>query len=415
MERSDYKNIFKTLGPGILFASTCIGVSHLVQSTRAGADFSFALLWAVIIANILKYPFFEFAARYTSATGVSILDGYNRKGKWILWLYIIITLPSMFTVSAAVTFVTAGLLENLLNVGYSTEVWTVLVLVVCLVILMIGKYKVLDSLLKVVGLVLVISTLVAFFSALANGPVGGEVTFKGPGIWSSGGIIFLVALMGWMPTAVDISAWTSLWAEARIKQTGYRPKLKESLFDFNLGYWTSAVLAICFLALGALVIYNTGTEIANNSADFASQIVGMYTNSIGKWSFWIISIAAFSTMFSTTITVLDGYGRAMARSLQLVLKQGTERRTNYILLIFIISGGTFMIVYQFLNDLKSLVDFATILSFVIAPLAAILNYIIIFSEEVKEEFRPKKGMKILAIAGIVFLFAFTILFFIVWW
>lgn len=415
MEKTDYRNLLKTLGPGILFASTCIGVSHLVQSTRAGADFSFALLWAIIIANILKYPFFEFAARYTSATGVSILDGYNKKGKWILWLYILITIPSMFTVSAAVTFVTAGLLENLLGFGVTTAVWTLILLIICLGILMMGKYKVLDGLLKVIGVVLVITTLVAFFSALANGPVGGEVVFNTEAIWTSSGIIFLVALMGWMPTAVDISAWTSLWAEERIKQTGYRPKLKESLFDFNLGYWTSAILAICFLTLGALVIYNTKTELANNSAAFAGQIVGMYTNTIGKWSFWIISVAAFSTMFSTTITVLDGYGRAMARSLQLVMKQGTEKRTNYIILLFIIAFGTFIIVYQFLNDLKALVDLATILSFVIAPLAAILNYIVIFSDEVGKDYRPGKGIKILAITGVIFLFAFTVLFFIVWW
>ena len=34
------------LGPGILFASTAIGVSHSVQSTRAGAIAGFGLLWA---------------------------------------------------------------------------------------------------------------------------------------------------------------------------------------------------------------------------------------------------------------------------------------------------------------------------------------------------------------------------------
>ena len=34
-----HENILKTLGPGILFASTAIGVSHLVQSTKAGALF----------------------------------------------------------------------------------------------------------------------------------------------------------------------------------------------------------------------------------------------------------------------------------------------------------------------------------------------------------------------------------------
>ena len=38
----------KRLGPGLLFAGAAIGVSHLVQSTRAGADFGFGLLWALL-------------------------------------------------------------------------------------------------------------------------------------------------------------------------------------------------------------------------------------------------------------------------------------------------------------------------------------------------------------------------------
>ena len=51
----------KKLGPGLLFAGAAIGVSHLVQSTRAGADFGFGLLWALVISIILKYPFFNMA------------------------------------------------------------------------------------------------------------------------------------------------------------------------------------------------------------------------------------------------------------------------------------------------------------------------------------------------------------------
>ena len=61
-------NLLKTLGPGILFASTAIGVSHLVQSTRAGADYSFGLLIAIVLANVLKYPFFEYGSRYANDT-----------------------------------------------------------------------------------------------------------------------------------------------------------------------------------------------------------------------------------------------------------------------------------------------------------------------------------------------------------
>ena len=59
MSNTKFQHFLKTVGPGILFASTAIGVSHLVQSTRAGANFGFALLPFILAANIFKYPFFE--------------------------------------------------------------------------------------------------------------------------------------------------------------------------------------------------------------------------------------------------------------------------------------------------------------------------------------------------------------------
>lgn len=54
------KSLLSLLGPGLLFAGAAIGVSHLVQSTRAGADFGFGLLWALLLVHIFKYPFFQF-------------------------------------------------------------------------------------------------------------------------------------------------------------------------------------------------------------------------------------------------------------------------------------------------------------------------------------------------------------------
>ena len=63
MASQKVQNLLKTLGPGILFASTAIGVSHLVQSTRAGAVYGFELLGFIMLANLFKYPFFEYASR----------------------------------------------------------------------------------------------------------------------------------------------------------------------------------------------------------------------------------------------------------------------------------------------------------------------------------------------------------------
>ena len=76
----------RKLGPGLLFAGAAIGVSHLVQSTRAGADYGWGLLWALLLVNLFKYPFFQFGPRYALATGGSLLDGYYKLGKIFLWL-----------------------------------------------------------------------------------------------------------------------------------------------------------------------------------------------------------------------------------------------------------------------------------------------------------------------------------------
>lgn len=405
---SSSRNFVKALGPGIIFAGMCIGVSHLVQSTRAGADYGFALLGAVMVANVLKYPFFEFSSRYTGATGESILNGYAKVGKWILWVYGLLTIFTMFIVSAAVTFVAAGLLSNLMGFELPTDVWAIIVLVVCAILLLSGKYGTLDGLLKAVSIVLLISTLIAFVAAIINGRPEPVSDFVPKELMGTQGLIFLVALMGWMPTAVDMSTWTGLWAEERVKQTGYKPSLKETLLDFNIGYVITIILAIVFLTLGALVVYGSGTELSNSSPVFAGQLIGMYTQSIGEWSYFIIAIAAFSTMFSTTITVLDGYGRAMTRIYQLLSGKTTF---IYPFLIIIMALGAYFVISQYLNNLKSLVDLATVVSFVIAPLAAYLNYRVIFSEEVPEDKRPSKQLKNLAIAGLVFLSAFTLIYF----
>ena len=63
-----------------MFAGAAIGVSHLVQSTRAGADFGFGLIWALLLINLIKYPFFAFGVYYTSRTGQDLLTAFNKNG-----------------------------------------------------------------------------------------------------------------------------------------------------------------------------------------------------------------------------------------------------------------------------------------------------------------------------------------------
>ena len=406
---------FKTFGPGILFASTAIGVSHLVQSTRAGAEFGFALMAFVILANLLKYPFFEYSSRYANVTGTSIIDGYKRLGRHALVLYFLIITASMFFVTAAVGFVTAGFLENLFQIEF-LGIWTIVILfAVCTAILSIGKYSALDGLIKIIGSVLVVSTVLAFSIAIINGPNEIPSEFEPPEIWNYAGIFFLIALMGWMPMPIDISSWHSLWTLERIKQTNFKPKLKETLLDFNIGYVITAVLAIFFVTLGAYIFFGTSEELPNNNSLFANKVVTLYTETIGSWSYLIIAASAFSVMFGTIIAVFDGYSRTLRRTVELLFLKDIEKqrpyaKTPYILFICIIAIGSLVVIFQFEDKLKELVDFATTVSFLVAPIIAIFNFKLVSGKYLEKQSQPPIWLKILSYIGIIFLIGFAIFF-----
>ena len=405
----------KTAGPGVLFASTAIGVSHLIQSTRAGADFGLLILGFVIVVTLLKYPFFEYGSRYANSTQTSIIDGYKKLGKPALWLYFFLTIGSMFFVTGAVGFVAAGFFENLFGIDFLGE-WTLIILfAICVSILAIGKYSVLDSLIKIIVIVLVISTVSAFLLALYNGPIEPVEGFVPKELLDVSSIFFLLALMGWMPIAVDLSSWNSLWTLERMKQTNYKPKLKETLFEFRLAYLITGILAIMFVTLGSLTFFGSGEELPNNNADFAHKVVTLYTQTIGDWSYIIIAASAFTVMFGTIIAVLDGYSRSLQRTVELIFtkkeeKISTKFRTFYVIFLFVISIGALLIIFQFENDLKTLVDFATILSFLIAPVIAIFNFRLVTGKHLEKEHQPSMLLKILSFAGIVFLSGFAIVF-----
>lgn len=391
----------KKLGPGLLFAGAAIGVSHLVQSTRAGADYGMGLIWALLLIHIIKYPFFQFGPRYAAATGESLLEGYRRLGKGVLVFYFILNLLTMFTIQTAVTIVTAGIATYIFGIDLDIKIWSVIITFICAGILILGNYKILDNLMKVIIITLTISTLaavsIAFFDTSNHIDVS-QVIPK-----DSLGIAFLIAFMGWMPAPLDISIWHSLWSLEKSKEGGMN--VKSAIFDFNIGYAGTVLVGICFISLGALVMFNTGTTFSTSGSAFAKQLIDMYTAHLGEGAFIVIGIAAFTTMFSTTLTTLDASPRSMAKTTELLT--GKNLKYSYLLWVIILIAGTCSILLFLSSEMGQLVQIATILSFLTAPFFAIANYLVINSSAVPEDLRPKKPIRVLSLFSILLLIAFS--------
>lgn len=406
--------LFSLLGPGIIWAATSIGVSHIVQSTRAGADFGYALLGIVLLAHVVKYPFFLFGPKYAGLTGKSLLDGYKSVGNWAFYLFLFLTFVTMFFVQAGVTIVTAALAVNLFGTVLSLAQWAALILVLVCAVLLIGHYRMLNNMLKWMMLVLVICSVIAWFAVV--GKVGLSPADNAPviSLTSTASIAFIVALVGWMPTAIEVSVWHSLWTLSRVEKPGVKAANNATL-DFNIGYGTSLMLALIFLSLGAMLMFGQGIGFANSAAAFAGQLVGIYTQALGDWSWLLMAIVTFVALFSTTFAVADGFPQVWGRASQLLRNSEGESKSGkgYVVSLLLLAFGSWWIIKDFAADIKGLLDFVTTVSFVSAPIYAWLNYKVITSDEVAEEHKSTGWFKHYTHACLVLLTGFSGFF--LWW
>lgn len=271
-------------------------------------------------------------------------------------------------------------------------------------ILLLGKYRFLDKLSKVVMIALTLSTVAAVIIAALKGNAAMTADFIEPSPWNLASLAFIVALMGWMPAPIEISAINSMWVIAKKRFTTI--SYKDGLFDFNVGYIGTALLALVFLALGAIVQYGSGEPVEAAGVKYIAQLINMYAFAIGDWARLLIALIAFMCMFGTTITVIDGYSRADAEALRLLSKNKQSSPTKLNLWMTFSAGMGILIINFFMSDVATMLTFAMICSFVSTPIFAYLNLSLVL----KGENRVKGGLFWLSIIGLIYLTGFTLLF-----
>jgi Mn2+/Fe2+ NRAMP family transporter len=397
-------SFWASFGPGVLFAGAAIGTSHLVQSTRAGAVFGLGLLGIVILANILKYPAFRFGPQYAAATGRSLIEGYYDIGHWIVALYLLIEVAVMAIVLAATAIVTAGILLAVTGLAVDARHAAIGLLILGVVTLGIGGFRLLDGLTKIFVLILTLTTLAATVLSLPRIEWEfAQVVFPISDLQTFG---FVIALMGFMPSAMDLSVLQSLWSVAKQRVSGAKPSMRNAIADFNIGYLGSATLAICFLLMGAGVMHPSGEVPEASAAAFAEQVIALYTTNLGSWAGTIVGVSALFVMFTTLITILDGFPRLLATGVE-VLRAGSSRNVPKVdrsPLLYAITGllaiAAAGVLLWLMGSFKGFIDFVTITAFIVGPITALLNHIAITSPAVPSEHQPSTLMRRWSMLGI---------------
>ncbi len=348
LPKTTHAGLAKHFGPGMILMMTGIGTSHLVTAPVAGGRFEYALLWCIPIAYVFKYYGFEMAFRFTHATGRSMLDAYATAWrKWPLW-YVLITTLLQCAIGQAGRLVAASLVvfyfsSEYLGLSVPLPVYGFLLAIASVVIILVGRYAVLELVTKVFAGMLVVSTVAVYMVEPAPfSAMGHFFLVETPqGSW-----LIVAAFLGLLPTGIDVSLQASEWGKAKrvgmgrvreqLERTGsaaafdpFTSKKEDltvntsalpaqtleycrrwfaiGLWDFRVGHIISFILACVFLLLAAVWIYPSPVE--GNAV--IGEIAGIFPQRDAPWMTLVFLIGAFAATFSTAFNYFDGWPRVV--------------------------------------------------------------------------------------------------------
>jgi Mn2+/Fe2+ NRAMP family transporter len=397
------------LGPGLMLAAAAVGVSHLVQSTRAGADFGLSFVWLVILISFLKYPAFRFAVDYASLTNHSLVYAYSRLGRLPMYWLLVGFIVDMFIATSAVALVTAGLLISVFNLSFSGPHVAIAVTLLSALILLNGKYAKAEKIVKL--LVFSFSVLAVIAMVLALPRLGSDGRDLFAVITPSQSLaVFVIAIAGWMPMPMTGSIFLSMWAREKKSLGGDLVNHQTAIADLRFGWILTVVLAISFMIMGTAILFQVDRVVPTNAGAFATELLSIFTSIIGDWTYPVIAAAAIAVMWSTVLALMDVLPRVTSRLVDCMTGRAEQATTKYSTLLLVQVVGVVLILLLLLSSFGAFINFATSAGFITAPALAYYNYRAVQSAAVAGQYKPSNVLVVWHWVGFAALAVFAVAF-----
>ena len=401
-------NMLKILGPGIIFASLCIGETHLALLAYSGALYGHAFLWMVIMVHLVYYPNYEYGPRYAVATGETLIDGYAKikLGKFLLWVFVLL----MFVTPPMIMSSLLGLTGSVLYAAFpkvSFTIWCILTYIITVGIVIGGRYKFIERINKSLVLIIVLVSVFAFTESI---PSPGEF-FSGliPTIPVAAGVMVVFVAILRVPTDPASSIFLSEWAQQKRNEWIENPadsksknvllnSLKKSIFDIRLGFFLSCLVGIIFLSIGATVLRPLG--IVPEGIDVSLKLSEIYTQTIGKWVFPLFILMLFSAFWGGYVSAMDGILRLFKNLIPRLfpIHDKSNEKIGIVYILLVTTAGLFLATV--IQRPMFMVLLAVSLGLINYPLIFGLN-IYCVTKLVDKEFRPGKLNLFLATLGFI--------------
>lgn len=324
----------KNFGPGIFVSAAFIGPGTITACTLAGANFGYALIWALVFATISTIILQEMSARLGTVTqkglGEVLLHTLqNSAWKWPMLMLVIIALYVGNAAYEAGNLAGAalGLAIILPDEPWIFNLSIVLLGLIGACIILCGSYKVIERVLIFLVLLMAVSFIATFivadsdFSAMFFGAFTPTIP--------EGSLLTVIALIG--TTVVPYNLF--LHAAAAKRRWGSAVHLKEARIDTIASIGIGGLIAILVVSTAAASMFAHGLKV-ESAGDMAIQFEPLF----GSWSKYLLGIGLFSAGLSSVITAPLATSYALSEILNLNKDSGSKA-FKIISLSIIVSGA----------------------------------------------------------------------------
>ena len=285
----------KRLGPGVLVTAAFIGPGTVTTSTLAGANYGYALLWALLFATFATIILQEMAARLGTVTqkGLAevLLDALRHSTwKWPLILLIGIALFAGNSAFEAGNLAGAALGVDAIVPGTFRSAIVVLVLLSSLILIK-GNYQQIERLL--VSLVLLMAIAFALTFIVVKPDLGAMLSGMFKPSMPSGSLLTIIALIG--TTVVPYNLF--LHASAAKNRWSGAKDLKAAKTDTILSIGLGGLIAVLIVSTASASLFAKGISV-NSANEMAIQFEPLF----GSWAKYLMGIGLFAAGLSSAIT-----------------------------------------------------------------------------------------------------------------
>jgi len=262
----------KRIGPGLLVMAAFIGPGTVTTASKAGAQYGFALMWALLFSILATLVLQEMAARLGLVTGKGLSEALRTSFDnrfFSMMATVLVILAIGFGNAAYESGNIAGASMGLAAITpYSTNLWAIVVGGIAFALLASGRYRVVER-----GLIVLVVVMSAVFLT--------TMVMVGPdfaGIWRgltrpslpAGSTLTVMALIGTTVVPYNLflhaSSVREKWPDSVPTEDALRESRRDSAFSIGLG----GLITLAIVTTAAAAFF--GGDTAFSAATISQQL-----------------------------------------------------------------------------------------------------------------------------------------------